>query len=428
MSNYVQTTFFTPKDTLPTTSPAKTIFGAAYDVEFGNIAAAILSKYDNTTVAPSLLSLTVGTPAGGNLGAGSINAQSIFVNNVAVLAGSAVTSLTGTANQIVTSASTGAVVLTLAANVIIPTPVSGINLIVPGIAGTAASTIGLLNIGDVVGFGTGSNIFTQSTNPLSIGTTGAAVLALLTNNSTRVSISSVGAISVNPPTTGSLNSLTITGANGGGFAASFAGSSTSGNSNGLSINAGTNASDIAFQIFNQAFGAQFLKMFGDGHGLIGPSGALGISWTTAGNVTTAAPNSGIGITINGFNGTHSIKISDSATNLFNAGFLEIPQNSKSAAYTTVLSDSGKHIYHPSADTTARTWTIDSNANVPYPIGTAITFDNDTSAGVITLAITTDTLVWLPSGTTGSRSIAANGQGTILKVAATRWHLTGIGIT
>lgn len=152
-----------------------------------------------------------------------------------------------------------------------------------------------------------------------------------------------------------------------------------------------------------------------------------LSITDAGNVTLGA-TSGNTLTVNGVSGTHSTKISDSATNLFNAGFLEIPQNSKSAAYTTVLSDSGKHIYHPSADTTARIWTIDSNANVAYPIGTAITFDNDTSAGIITLAITTDTLVWLPSGTTGSRSIAAGGQATALKVTATRWHLTGVGIT
>lgn len=68
------------------------------------------------------------------------------------------------------------------------------------------------------------------------------------------------------------------------------------------------------------------------------------------------------------------------------------QNSQSAAYTTVLTDAGKHIYHPSADTTARTFTIDSNANVAYPIGTAITFVNDTSAGTLTIAITSDTLV------------------------------------
>jgi hypothetical protein len=155
----------------------------------------------------------------------------------------------------------------------------------------------------------------------------------------------------------------------------------------------------------------------------------GATITQFGEFFVSAPTSGhVALTVNGVSGTHSAKISDSAAVLHNAGFLEINQNSQSANYTTVLSDSGKHIYHPSADTTARTWTIDSNANVPYPIGTAITFDNDTSAGVITLAITTDTLVWLPSGTTGSRTIAANGQATALKVTATRWHITGVGIT
>lgn len=116
------------------------------------------------------------------------------------------------------------------------------------------------------------------------------------------------------------------------------------------------------------------------------------------------------------------------TNGYTAGYLEIPQNSQSANYTFVLGDAGKHIYHPSADTTARTFTIPANASVAYPIGTAITICNDSSAGVLTLAITTDTLVWLPTGTTGSRTLAANGQATILKVTATRWQITGVGLT
>jgi len=107
---------------------------------------------------------------------------------------------------------------------------------------------------------------------------------------------------------------------------------------------------------------------------------------------------------------------------------EIPQLSKSTAYTTVLSDGGKHIYHPGADTTARTWTIDSNANVAYPIGTAITFVNDTSAGVLTIAITSDTLVLAPDGTTGSRTLAANGVATAIKMTSTRWMISGSGLT
>lgn len=106
----------------------------------------------------------------------------------------------------------------------------------------------------------------------------------------------------------------------------------------------------------------------------------------------------------------------------------LDQNSKSAAYTTILTDAGKHIYHPSADTTARVWTIDSNANVAYPIGTTITFVNDTSAGVITIAITSDTLVLAGAGTTGSRTLAANGMATALKVTSTRWIINGTGLT
>lgn len=109
-------------------------------------------------------------------------------------------------------------------------------------------------------------------------------------------------------------------------------------------------------------------------------------------------------------------------------YSNIPQNSQSAAYTTVLADAQKHIYHPSADTTARIWTIDSNANVPYPIGTAITFINDTSAGTITIAITSDTLVLAGAGTTGSRTLAASGMATAIKKTSTSWIISGAGLT
>lgn len=106
----------------------------------------------------------------------------------------------------------------------------------------------------------------------------------------------------------------------------------------------------------------------------------------------------------------------------------VTQNSQSTAYTTVLADAGKQLYHPSADTTARTWTIDSNANVAFPIGTVITFVNDTSGGVITIAITSDTLVLAGAGTTGSRTLAASGIATALKITSTRWIINGTGLT
>jgi hypothetical protein len=109
------------------------------------------------------------------------------------------------------------------------------------------------------------------------------------------------------------------------------------------------------------------------------------------------------------------------------GFRSIPQNSQSAAYTLVLADSGKHIFHPSTDANARTFTIPANSSVAYPIGTAVTFVNMTSQ-VVTIAITSDTLTLSPAGTTGSRSLAQFGSATALKIAATQWLISGSGLT
>ena len=110
-------------------------------------------------------------------------------------------------------------------------------------------------------------------------------------------------------------------------------------------------------------------------------------------------------------------------NVAEPGFRGVPQNSKAAAYTFVMSDAGKHIFHD--EVTARTFTIDSNANVAWPIGTAITIVNNNGAGSITLAITSDTLR-RGDGTagTGSRTIAADSIATIIKTKSTEWMITG----
>ena len=109
------------------------------------------------------------------------------------------------------------------------------------------------------------------------------------------------------------------------------------------------------------------------------------------------------------------------------GFLNIPQNSQSAAYTLVLADAGKHIFHPSGDANARTYTIPANSSVAYPIGTAITFINMTSQ-VVTIAITTDTMYLSSAGTTGSRSLAQYGSATAIKMTSTTWLISGSGLT
>lgn len=106
----------------------------------------------------------------------------------------------------------------------------------------------------------------------------------------------------------------------------------------------------------------------------------------------------------------------------------LKQSSQSAAYAFALSDAGGQVYHPSADTTARIWTLPANASVAFPVSTKIDIVNDCSAGALTLAITTDTLVWLPSGTAGSRTLSACGEATLTHVTATRWLITGTGLS
>ena len=105
------------------------------------------------------------------------------------------------------------------------------------------------------------------------------------------------------------------------------------------------------------------------------------------------------------------------------GYLGMPQQSKSSAYTTVISDAGKHIYV----TTTATITIDSNANVAYPIGTAIAFIAAAGA-TVTIAITSDTMYLGGTGTTGSRTLAAYGMATAVKVTSTSWFINGTGLT
>jgi hypothetical protein len=139
--------------------------------------------------------------------------------------------------------------------------------------------------------------------------------------------------------------------------------------------------------------------------------------------TTGGSASPTAVTISSLQGTTS--------STFAAGndsrFVGPTQNSQSAGYTLALTDGGGQVYHPSADTTARAWVIPANASVAFQIGAKVELINDCSAGVITLSITSDTLVWFPTGTTGTRSIAACGAATLTKVASTRWVLTGVGI-
>ena len=181
------------------------------------------------------------------------------------------------------------------------------------------------------------------------------------------------------------------------------------------------------------------------------NGGTGSSSTTFVNLTTnvtgtlPVANGGTGVTAS--TGTGNVVLSTSPTlvtpvlgtptsgTLSNCtvdgtngvGYINIPFNSQSAAYTLVLGDAGKIIFHPSTDANARTFTIPANSSVAYPVGTALSFINMTSQ-VVTIAITTDTMYLSSAGTTGSRSLAQYGSATAIKMTSTTWLISGSGLT
>jgi len=107
---------------------------------------------------------------------------------------------------------------------------------------------------------------------------------------------------------------------------------------------------------------------------------------------------------------------------------KVPLRSFSSATDVALTDVGCALLHPSTDTTARTVTIPANASVPIPVESTVTFINQASAGVVTIAITSDTMRLAGAGTTGSRTLAANGIATAVKLTATEWLISGTGLT
>lgn len=145
-------------------------------------------------------------------------------------------------------------------------------------------------------------------------------------------------------------------------------------------------------------------------------------------------NFGAGVSLSGTNtwtgvqtfsvGANVTPAAAPATNAI--GYLGLPQNLITTSYATVMADTGKDIFYNTAG--PATVIIPANATVAYPIGTIMKISAGASAGAVTLALTSNTLRFIPSNSTGSRTITAPGYATVEKVAATEWWVTGVNIT
>ena len=219
------------------------------------------------------------------------------------------------------------------------------------------------------------------------------------------------------------------------------------------------AFDLATAVPNTAYTAKGAILVGTAAGTyaaqaVGTNGQVltansaeadGVEWTTISGYsvpTLGSTSIGSGATVTNVDGltinsttiptSKTLVATDStvtdattATAARGIGYMGIPQSTAATtgAYTIVAADAGEHIY----TTATRTITIPANSSVAFPVGTAISFIATTGA-TVTIAITSDTMYLAGTGTTGSRTLAAHGMATAVKVDTTTWYISGNGLT
>jgi hypothetical protein len=169
-------------------------------------------------------------------------------------------------------------------------------------------------------------------------------------------------------------------------------------------------------------------------GCTGSSGTI-ITGDAPGDICLRTPhnidfsvNNGVSIQAQINASTNVFSITDNAASptLYPVGYLALPPNNQSGSYTAVLADQSKQICAQTSST--KTFTIPANASVAYPQGTVLHFVNPPGGGTVTIAITTDTMTFVPAGTTGSRTLTAPGVATAEKIGSTAWIIYGSNLT
>lgn len=192
--------------------------------------------------------------------------------------------------------------------------------------------------------------------------------------------------------------------------------------NALTVLGGTALADTLPTLLKQAVVAAANNVGGGtGYGTMASQNADAVNITggTLSNVTISSSFA------NGLTSTDQITVVSTPAEQ-SAGYLGVPQNSQSDDYTLIATDAGKHIFHPAGDANDRTFTIPANSSVAYPIGTAVTFIN--MSNTVTIAITSDTLTLAGAGSTGSRTLAAYGMATAIKITSTSWIISGTNLS
>jgi len=128
---------------------------------------------------------------------------------------------------------------------------------------------------------------------------------------------------------------------------------------------------------------------------------------------------------NGGTGQITAPLALAALGGLGTAYQRLPQTAKSAAFNFTAAMDGGHVRYTGAAAAA---TIDPNATTAIPQDAVILIVNDGSGA---MTITRGAGVAMLLGGTGAdanRSLAIGGMATLLKVAADRWFISGVGLT
>ena len=313
---------------------------------------------------------------------------------------------------------------------LLTTPVQRLALSATGKLSTfGTSGASQLNVGtsanflDITSTDTGSfNLRLSSTNSttFTFGTVGAVPLDFVTGNVQAARIDTSGNLAV--------------GSTGGDFSRTWRGVYVKAQNATTQVGVGNTTSGASAIAQFSAFGSSANSFYDDAlydnagapyHRVNHGSSVTDTRWDFNGTTRFKVDSSG-NVTITG--GALSGFTSATDSNSLELGYKDVPQVTHTAgSLMAALTHRNKHIYCTS---TASDFTIPPNATVAFPIGTVIAVDNAIGSGT-SMTITQGagvTLVWVPSGLTGSRTLADNGSCVARKVATNTWRITGGGLT
>jgi hypothetical protein len=111
---------------------------------------------------------------------------------------------------------------------------------------------------------------------------------------------------------------------------------------------------------------------------------------------------------------------------YGAGYLDIPKNVQSAAYTLAVTDRGKMIF--SQNVAGQAITIPANADVALPVEMAVGIRNRGTNPITVAPAAGVTLRWAGSVSTGARTVATNGLAMLHQELANEWVISGAGVS